>query len=74
MTDDKRKKFVQLAESRTQAALNEIRKIGNLSNRRAYTFDDADVRKIVKALKEATADLERRFSSVQDDSAPQFKL
>lgn len=74
MSDGKREKFVQLAESRTQAALNEIRKIGNLSNRRAYTFDEADVRKIVKALKEATADLERRFGSSQEDGVPQFKL
>lgn len=74
MSDEKRKKFVQLAEKRTQAALDEIRKIGNLSNRRAYSFDDADVRKIAKALKEAVADLERRFGTVQDDEAPRFKL
>ncbi|MBW9056716.1 hypothetical protein [Rhizobium mesosinicum] len=61
--DDKRANFVRLAEGRTQAALDAIRKLGNLSNRRAYEFTEADIRKITKALKEAVADLERRFGS-----------
>ncbi|WP_449411636.1 hypothetical protein [Methylobacterium komagatae] len=70
---EKRKKFVRLAEGRTQDALDAIRKLGNLSNSRAYEFTEADVRKITKALKEAVADLERRFgpSSEPSDS---FKL
>lgn len=72
-TDEKREKFVRLAENRTQAALDSIRKIGNLSNRRAYDYDEADVRKIIRALKDATSDLERKF----DAKAPEerkFKL
>jgi uncharacterized protein YutE (UPF0331/DUF86 family) len=62
-----------LAEGRTQIALDAIRKLGNLSNRRAYDYTDADIRKISKALKEAITDLERRFGS---SSEPQdtFKL
>jgi len=70
---DRRSKFVKLAEGRTQAALSAIRKIGNLSNRRAYEYDDADVKKIVRALREAMGDLERRFSSTGDQS-DKFKL
>ncbi|NNH66631.1 hypothetical protein [Rhizobium laguerreae] len=66
--DDKRANFVRLAEGRTQAALDAIRKLGNLSNRRAYEFTDADIRKISKALKEAVTDLERRFGSSTDVS------
>lgn len=63
MADDKRINFVRLAEGRTQIALDAIRKLGNLSNRRAYEYSDADMRKISKALKEAISDLERRFGS-----------
>ena len=69
----KREKFVRLAEGRTQSALNSIRKIGNLSNRRAYDYDDADVKKIVRALREAIGDLERKFSTSGDQS-DKFKL
>ena len=73
MLDEKREKFVRLAEGRTQIALDAIRKLGNLSNRRAYEYGDSDIRKISKALKDAVADLERRFGS---SSEPQdtFKL
>lgn len=70
---DKRQKFVQLAEGRTQYALDAIRKLGNLSNRRAYEFDDADVRKITKALREAVTDLEKKFGGPVDGPR-QFKL
>ncbi|MHA6642126.1 hypothetical protein [Mesorhizobium sp. A623] len=71
--EDRRANFVRLAEGRTQAALDAIRKLGNLSNRRAYEFTEADIRKIGKALKEAVTDLERRFGSSTDVS-DSFKL
>ncbi|MCW9033718.1 MAG: hypothetical protein OQJ97_05810 [Rhodospirillales bacterium] len=69
----KREKFVKLAEGRTQSALTALRKIGNLSNKRAYDYTDADIKKIIRALKEAVSDVERKFNSSgeQQDS---FKL
>ena len=70
---EKRTKFVQLAEGRTQSALEAIRKLGNLSNRRAYEFTDADVKKITKALREAVSDLEKRFNS-PGEGTRNFKL
>ena len=71
--NDNREKFVRFAESRTQGALNAIRKIGNLSNKRAYEYTEADVKKIVKALRDAIGDMERRFSS-KGDQTDKFKL
>ena len=71
---EKREKFVKLAEGRTQLALDAIRKIGNLSNRRAYEFDEADVRKITKALREAASELERKFGSTAAAEKDSFKL
>lgn len=76
MKDDneKRVKFVKLAEGRVQAALGSIRKIGNLSNRRSYEYDEGDVKKIVKALKEAISDLERKFDPSSGPTQKTFKL
>lgn len=70
---NKRENFVRLAEGRTQIALDAIRKLGNLSNKRAYDYTDADIRKIAKALKEAVSDLEKRFGS-STESTETFKL
>lgn len=69
----KRENFVRLAEGRTKIALDAIRKLGNLSNRHAYDFSDADVKKIAKALRDATSDLEKRFGTPADPSNS-FKL
>jgi DNA polymerase elongation subunit (family B) len=69
----KRQKFVKLAEGRTQAALTALRKIGNLSNRRAYSYSDADVKKIMKVLRDALSETERKFGS-SSDQPDRFKL
>jgi hypothetical protein len=71
---DKRVNFVRLAEGRTQLALDAIRKIGNLSNSRAYEFTDADVKAIIKALRDATSDIERKFSSNTGETVDKFRL
>ena len=54
-------------------ALDSIRLIGNLSNRQNYNYDEAEARKIIKALKNAVGDVERQFTQ---KSAPKsdFKL
>ncbi len=71
---ERRTKFVKLAEGRVQAALTAIRKIGNLSNRRSYQFDEADVKKIMKALKDAIAEIERKFDPSSGPTQTTFKL
>ena len=71
---EKREKFVKLAESRVQGALTAIRKIGNLSNRRSYEFDDGDIKKIMKALRDALNETERKFDPAGSPSGKTFKL
>ena len=71
---EKRAKFVKLAEGRVQAALNDIRKIGNLSNKRSYDYSDADIRKIVKALRDAISETERKFDPSSHPKQKSFKL
>jgi hypothetical protein len=71
---ERRAKFVKLAEGRVQSALSAIRKIGNLSNRRSYQFDEGDVRKIVKALKDAIGEVERKFDPSSGPGQKTFKL
>ena len=70
----KREKFRTLAEGRTNNALVAIGRIGNLSNRQLYEFEEAEVRRIVKALKEAVGEVESRFASPKGKAEARFKL
>jgi hypothetical protein len=70
----KREKFRALAESRTNNALTAIARIGNLSNRQLYEFEDAEIKKVVRALREAITDVENRFASPRGKSDSRFKL
>ena len=70
----KHDKFRALAESRTNKALDAIGRIGNLSNRSVYEWDEGEIRKLVKALKDAVSEVEGRFASPKGKASAKFKL
>lgn len=70
----KRKKFLELANKRVPKALHTIELIGNLSNTSAYEYTDKDVRAIIKALEEATAEIKLRFKSPGGTRKTNFAL
>ncbi len=70
----KHEKFRELAEGRTNKALDAIGRIGNLSNRSLYEWEDSEVRKIVKALKDAVSEVEARFASPKGKAGARFRL
>ena len=71
---DKRQRFRNLAESRTNKAIEAISRIGNLSNRQIYDFEEAEVRKVIRALRDAVSAVESRFASPRGKSGGGFKL
>jgi hypothetical protein len=73
-TAAKREKFRELAENRTNNALIAIGRIGNLSNRQLYDYEESEVRKIVKAMKDAVGEVENRFASPKGRTDGRFKL
>ncbi|MEN5300693.1 hypothetical protein [Pseudomonas sp. TWI628] len=72
--DAKREKFIRLAEQRVNRSLNDLRLIGNLSNRNAYTFTDDDVKKIFKTLQKELDQAKARFADADNSSGGDFKL
>lgn len=70
----KHEKFLELAEGRTNKALLAIGRIGNLSNRSLYEWDDAEVRKVIKALKDAVTEVENRFAAPKGKADAKFKF
>jgi hypothetical protein len=71
--EKKHAKFRELAEKRTNKALEAIRLIGNLSHRQTYVYEEAEARKIVKALRDAVAEVEARFGRTSSRGGD-FKL
>lgn len=71
---EKHDKFRELAVPRTNRALDSVRKIGNLSNSQLYEWEEGEVRKIIKALRDAIADVEARFASPRGKASAQFKF
>jgi len=70
----RREKFRTLGENRTNKALVAIGRIGNLSNRQLYEYEEVEVRKIIKALKDAVSEVESRFASPKGKPDARFKL
>lgn len=70
----KHDKFRQLAESRTNKAIAAIARIGNLSNRSLYEWEEAEVRKVIKALRDGVSEVEQRFATPRSRAGGSFKF
>ncbi len=70
----KRLKFRELAEKRTNRALDAIRRIGNLSNKQLYEYEEAEVRKIIKAIRDALSEIETKFTAPKGRPNGEFRL
>lgn len=70
----KRSKFVELAEARVNRALKDLQLIGNLSNKSAYDFDDADIKKMFQALQRGLDGARARFTKTSDATGGGFRL
>ncbi len=67
--ETKEEKFKRIASLRTQRILNDIRLLGNCSNRSGYAYSEEEVSKIFEAIKEKLESTRQLFST----SAPKLK-
>ncbi len=74
MKSKPREKFVELAEKRVTKTLNDIRLIGNLSNKSNYSYTSEDVKKIHATLKKALDNMKIRFETNGEEFQDSFKL
>lgn len=71
-TESKREKFVRLAENRMNNVLKQLELLSNLSNTRAYEYEQNDIDLMIKTLKNAINELEHTFK--RDKKGKKFKL
>lgn len=72
--NQKREKFVELAEKRVTRAIKDLRLIGNLSNKNNYAYTEPDIQKITSSLEQEVKNLKIKFSSDDGKVQPVFKL
>ena len=71
---DKRQKFIELAESRVNRAIKDLKLIGNLSNRNSYEYEEADVRQMFRAIQKEMDAAKSRFAEGGKGGSQTFKL
>ncbi len=65
MKETNRERFIKLADIRVNNALNDIRLIGNLSNKASYEFSLEEVEMIFTAIRKELDESEGRFHGKQ---------
>ncbi|MHC4343052.1 MAG: hypothetical protein ACYSX0_22940 [Planctomycetota bacterium] len=68
---EKRERFLRIAEKRTTAVLQKLRVLGNCANRGTYSYTDADIQKIRRAIEEQ---LDRTLARFETTKEPRFKF
>lgn len=71
---NKKEKFIELANKRVNRAINDLRLVGNLSNRNAYQYDDVQAKKIIRALQKEVDSLKAKFTGADGEDDDTFKL
>jgi len=71
---DPQEKFVQLANKRVNKAIKDLRLIANLSNKNSYSYNEAQVRKIIRTLKKEVDNVKARFANDSDAGDDIFRL
>ncbi len=71
MGETRQDRFKRLAIQRTNAVLNKLRLLGNLSNKTNYDYSEDDLRKIFSAIDAQLKDIKLKFSG---SKKREFKL
>lgn len=72
MEDQKRERFLKIAENRTNKIITTIRLLGNCSNRSNYTYTEDEVKKIFSTIEDELKNAKNKFNEKTENN--RFKL
>ncbi len=70
----KSQRFLRLAEARTNRVLNDLRLVGNLSNRSNYEYTEEEASNMIRAIEEEVSVLKNRFKAANASRNRNFRL
>ncbi len=71
---DRNAKFVELANKRVNKTIKDIQLVGNLSNKAIYSYDEAQAKKIIRALQKELDIMKARFTGSDNNNEDVFRL
>lgn len=71
--DNKKDRFIRIAEARTNKIIDMLRLLGNCSNKNAYEYSDSDVEKIFQAIEQELKNAHDRFK-LTNSKGKKFKI
>lgn len=73
--NSRRKRFEKVAGNRVNNLLKTLNSLSKCANRNNYEYDDGDVRKMFKVLRDKLSDVEKDFSGqLNKESKSEFKF
>ena len=70
--DEKKERFIRIAERRTNNILEQLRLLGNCSNKNNYSYSEEEVKKILSVIEAELRVVKSRFNA--KTSKEKFKL
>ena len=70
--ETREERFKRIAEVRTNAVLDRLRILSNLSNRQMYSYSEEDIDKIFSAINKQIREVKAKFNSRKEEK--KFKL
>jgi hypothetical protein len=69
----KRERFIRVAERRMNRLLNDLRLLGNTSNKSLYSYEPADVAKIFAEIEKKVTEVNSKFNSGKQSKPFRFE-
>lgn len=74
ISENKNEKFRRLAENRTNAIIQKLQLLGNLSNKTIYDYSDEEVKKMFAAIDASLNEVKEKYKAVQKSESKKFKF
>ena len=71
---NKRQRFLEVAEARTNAVLERIRILGNCSNKQLYEYSEEEISNVFKVLEDELHQVKQRFLINKKQKGRKFRL
>lgn len=71
---NKRQRFLEIGEARTNSILERIRILGNCANRNLYEYREEEINKIFRSLQKALDEARTKFMIQRKKKKNSFKL
>ena len=72
--ESRRERFIRIAESRTNKIIDQIKLLGNCSNKSSYEYTNKDIDKMFSAIELELKEMRKRYNTLETKKSKKFTL